>query len=134
MASTDKPAQTRGDVQGAISNAVVGLMHDYTGRGPTRARTTIVDDLVVVVLRDALLKAEQTLVDGGQSQMVLELRRAFQGAMKDDLTATIASLTGRKVIAFMSANHVDPDMAVEIFMLEPPSRDGHGPDAPAITD
>ncbi len=114
MAGTDN-----GRIQLEISNAVVGLLHEYTGRGPTRARTTIVDDLVVVVLRDALLKAERTLVDSGEALMVMNMRRAFQETMRGELTHAIESLTGRNVQAFMSANHVDPDMGVELFILEP---------------
>jgi uncharacterized protein YbcI len=26
---------------------------------------------------------------------------------------------GRKVVGFMSDNHIDPDLAVEVFVLEP---------------
>jgi hypothetical protein len=44
--------------------------------------------------------------------------------MRDDLVAAVEGLTERKVIAFMSENHVDPDMAAEIFVLEPTSDDG----------
>jgi len=73
-----------GTLSAAISNAVVGLVHDYTGRGPTRARTTIGADTVVVTLRDSLTKAERTLADCGQATEVLAMRRAFQDTMRDD--------------------------------------------------
>jgi len=71
----------------AISNAVVGLLHDYTGRGPTHARTTIGPDTIVVVLRDSLTKAERSLAEHGRSLQVLAMRRAFQGTMRNDISS-----------------------------------------------
>ncbi len=114
-----------GTLSAAISNAVVGLMHHYTGRGPTRARTTIGADTIVVTLRDSLTKAERTLADHGQSTEVLAMRRAFQATMRDDLVAAVEGLTGRTVEAFLSDNLHDPDVAVEIFLMSPHDSNGH---------
>lgn len=101
----------------AISDAVVGLLHDYTGRGPTHARTTISPDAIIVTLRNSLTKAERTLVARGQGLEVLSMRRAFQATMRDELVAAVERLTGRKVEAFLSDNLPDPDVAVEIFLM-----------------
>ncbi len=103
----------------SISNLVVGLMSSHTGRGPTKAWTSIDEDLVSVVLRDTLTKGERCLVSGGQSQLVLDTRRAYQDTMREDLIAGVERLTGRNVIAFMSENNIDPDIAIESFVLEP---------------
>jgi uncharacterized protein YbcI len=108
-----------GEAAGAISTSVVRLMHEYTGRGPTKARTTIRDDLVVVVLKDTMLKAEKSLADAGKAETVLHMRKEFQRAMREDLVAAVEMVMERKVAAFMSDNHIDPDVAVEIFILEP---------------
>ncbi len=102
-----------------ISTAAVQLLHEYTGRGPTKAKTTINDTIVTVLLADTLTKAERKLVDTGHTERVLQLRHDFQNAMRDDLVALVEGELGRKVIAFMSQNHVDPDLAVEVFVLEP---------------
>lgn len=110
---------TSGPIAAAISNSVVRLTSQYTGRGPTKARTTILDDLVVVVMADTMLQAERVLVEKGEAATVLDIRKRFQGAMRDDLVATVEEHTGRTVVAFMSDNHIDPDMAVEIFSLAP---------------
>ena len=91
----------------------------YTGRGPTRARTSIRDNLVVVLLEDTLTKGERRLVAQGRDIRVLDYRAEFQAAMREDAIASIEELTGRKVTAFMSANHIDPDLAAELFVLEP---------------
>jgi len=118
MSSTDAPT-TRGQAAQAISNAVVRLLREYTGRGPTRAYTTINEDLVVVVMRDTLLKAERSLVDDGQADAVINIRRRFQRTMERALVDAVVEHTGRDVDAFMSDNHVDPDVAVEVFVLKP---------------
>lgn len=116
-----------GSLPQAISNAVVGLLHDYTGRGPTQARTTIGRDTIVVTLRDSLTKAERTLAQHGQAVEVLAMRRAFQNTMRDELVSTVQTLTGRTVEAFLSDNLHEPDVAVEIFLLNPSDGDGGGP-------
>jgi uncharacterized protein YbcI len=103
----------------AISNLVVRLLSEYTGRGATQARTHFNDDLITVVVQDLMTKGERSLIRDGQGELVLETRRAYQFSMKEELSAGIEEITGRKVIAFLSANHLDPDVAVESFMLAP---------------
>ena len=115
-----------GSLSTAISNAVVGLLHDYTGRGPTHARTTIGSETIVVTLRDSLTKAERTLASHGQALEVLAMRRAFQNTMRDDLVAAVERLTGRQVEAFLSDNLFEPDVAVEIFLMKRVDSDGDG--------
>ena len=102
-----------------ISTATVQLLHEYTGRGPTKAKTLITDDVVTIMLADTLTKGERKLVDNGRSDRVLQLRHDYQLTMRDDLIAIVERQLDRKVIAFMSQNHIDPDLAVEVFVLEP---------------
>jgi uncharacterized protein YbcI len=115
-----------GQLAVAISNAVLHCTREYTGRGPTKARTTIGNDIIVTRLEDTLTKGERSLADSGKGDMVLDIRRCFQMTMREELVGEIEKLTGRKVIAFMSDNHIEPDMGVEIFILEPSSSDGDG--------
>jgi uncharacterized protein YbcI len=102
-----------------ISTATVQLLHEYTGRGPTKAKTLINEDVVTVLLADTLTKGERKLVDSGRADRVLQLRHDYQLTMRDDLVALVERQLDRKVIAFMSQNHIDPDLAVEVFVLEP---------------
>jgi uncharacterized protein YbcI len=102
----------------AISNAIVTLLHEYTGRGPTKARTTIRDNVVLVMLEQTLTKGEQVLVAKGRAENVITLRREWQEAMREEASARIAEITGRKVVAMLSANHIDPDLGAEIFVLD----------------
>jgi uncharacterized protein YbcI len=108
-----------GQLTSAISNTVVQALRRTTGRGPTKARTTLGDNGVFVVLQDSLTRGEQSLTNAGQGEAVLDLRRRWQRVMETELRASIEELTGRKVIGFMSDNHIDPDLAVEVFVLEP---------------
>jgi uncharacterized protein YbcI len=109
----------RGELSAAISNAVVKQLAQTTGRGPTKAKTTIGENGVFVVLQDTLTVGERTLNDAGEAQAVLDLRRRWQRVMEVDVSQAIEELTGRKVVGFMSDNHIDPDLAVEVFVLEP---------------
>jgi uncharacterized protein YbcI len=117
----------------ALSNAIVGLLREYTGRGPTRARTTIRDNVVLVMLEQTLTRGEQVLVDKGRIENVLALRREYQEAMREEGNARVAELTGRRVLAMMSANHVNPDLGAEIYVLDGPPAEQWvaGPDSSA---
>ena len=119
MARATEERPTGGTVAAAISRATVRIMAEYTGRGPTKARTSIRDDVVLVLLQDTLTRAERTLLAAGDEQFVLDTRGRFQRTMRTDLVAAVEMLTERKVIAFMSTNHIDPDMAAEVFVLAP---------------
>ncbi|MGH2834273.1 MAG: Na-translocating system protein MpsC family protein [Solirubrobacteraceae bacterium] len=111
---TDRP----GEIAAAISNLVVKLVAEYTGRGPTKSRTYINEDLITIVLQDTLTKGEQSLVRDGKSELVLGMRLAFQQTMRPVFISGIERITGRTVRAFLSANHMDPDVAIENFLLE----------------
>ena len=123
MASITDERPTGGSLSAAISNAIVRITSEYIGRGPTKARTSIRDEMIIVLMQDTLTKAEKSLLDAGQGDFVMETRARFQMTMRDDYVAAVEMLTERKVIAFMSASHTDPDMATEIFIMEP-----HTPD------
>lgn len=108
-----------GELAAAISNTVVKALARTTGRGPTQAKTTLGDNGVFVVLQDSLTVGERSLADAGEVQAVLDLRRRWQAVMEEEVSREIEELTGRKVLGFMSDNHIDPDLAVEVFVLEP---------------
>jgi uncharacterized protein YbcI len=94
-------------------------MREYTGRGPTKARTYINDDLISVVLQDTLTMGERSLVRDGELELVLASRKAFQRTMSTQMIAAVERHSGRKVHAFLSDNHIDPDVAIESFVLAP---------------
>jgi uncharacterized protein YbcI len=127
---TDSQRQAGNTLYQAISNVIVRCMREYTGRGPMKARTTIRDNVVVVMLEQTLTKGEQVLVNRSRDENVLALRHEYQEAIREESSNKIAELTGRKVVAMMSANHLDPDLAAEIYVLDgPPACSGGEPAA-----
>src|SRR2546425_12625057 len=101
-----------GQLAAALSDAVVKALARTTGRGPTKAKATLGTNAVFVVLQDTLTRGEQTLADAGEGEAVLDLRRRWQNVMEAEMSREIEELTGRKVVGFMSDNHIDPDLAV----------------------
>jgi uncharacterized protein YbcI len=130
MATAEHHPSEHGRMAAAISNAVVGLTREYTGRGPTKARTYISEDTITTFLADTLTKGERALAETGQADDVIEMRRAFQRAMRDDLCAAVEQITERQVIAFFSDSHIDPDMGIESFVLAPQAGSDN-PDQPS---
>ena len=102
-----------------IATSTVQVLHQYTGRGPTKAKTTINENLVTVLLEDTLTSGERVLVKNGRADRVIQLRHDYQTAMRDDLVEIVQREIDRDVIAFMSQNHIDPDLAIEVFVLSP---------------
>lgn len=76
------------------------------------------------MLEQTLTKGERSLVEKGRSEQVLVIRYEFREAMREECNTKVAELTGRRVIAMMSANHIEPDRGAEIFVLDgPPGND-----------
>jgi uncharacterized protein YbcI len=112
-------ARDNGDVLSAISDGLVGLLKEFYGRGPTRAKSYYQDDLVVCVLRGGFSRVEETLLEGGRGPAVIHQRMEFQELMRERFEAVIERATGRAVIGFMSGNQQHPDMMCEVFILAP---------------
>jgi uncharacterized protein YbcI len=119
MSGINDEDAARDRVTAKISDEIVRLLAAETGHGATRAWTTLGDDLIVCVLQGVLSKGEQNLVRNGTREVVLSTRRAYQEMMERDAVAAVEQISGRTVRAFTSATHLDEDIAVEIFVLEP---------------
>ncbi len=114
----DQELALGGPILSGISNSMVRLYREHFGKGPTGAKTYVLDDLVICVLRDGLTTVEKTLFEQGRGDAVREMRAAFQDAVSDRFTKVVEEGTGRKVVAFMSQAHVAPDLAIEVFFLD----------------
>jgi uncharacterized protein YbcI len=103
----------------AVGNAITRLHREHYGRGATVTRTLTNRDHVVVFLEDIYTPLERTLIEAEDWETVKQTRQAFQMAMRQPFSAAVEQAMGRKVLAFMSQVHLNPDMAAEIFVLEP---------------
>ncbi len=102
-----------------ISNAISRLHKEFIGRGPTNSRTTLDANLVVCVLEGGYTRAEQTLGTSGKSELVAAGRLGLQDAMREAMVAAVEQTIGRRVQSFMSANDLERNLQVEIFVLFP---------------
>jgi uncharacterized protein YbcI len=109
--------KTQGEIKAQISSEIIRLQAEYYGRGPTRARTYMVEDIVVVVLEETFTRAEKTLVARGEREAIQDIRRRFQQHMADSFVSVVEQATGRKVRTFLSDTHIDEDVSVETFLL-----------------
>jgi uncharacterized protein YbcI len=117
-----KPAPLAGgQLLAAISTSIVAILREHYGRGPMKAKTYALDDIIVVVMRGSGFTAlEQTIMDSGAPERVVDMRHEFQRVMATRYKDTIRELTGRNVTAFLSQAHVDPDITMEIFFMDGP--------------
>jgi uncharacterized protein YbcI len=118
-AADDATAVGQGPLRTAISNAIVGLLKRYWGRGPTGAKTYLCDDYVFVALEGGLMRNEETLLEAGGEDIVRQYRLAFQEAVRDTLTSAVEEIVGRRVIGYHSQIIFEPPRAFEILVLEP---------------
>jgi uncharacterized protein YbcI len=114
---SESEQRSLGEMRAMISSEIVRLQAEYYGKGPTRAKTYIVDDLVAVVLEESFTRAEKTLVERGEREAIQHIRRRFQQQMADSFTSVVEQATGRKVRTFLSETNVEHDVSVETFLL-----------------
>jgi uncharacterized protein YbcI len=109
----------RGRQASAVGTAITRLHREHYGRGATVTRTVFQRNYVIAFLEDIYTTVEKTLLKDGRHEDVKRTRQLFQMAMEPDFIAEVEKITGRKVMQFMSQVSFDPDMAAEIFVLEP---------------
>lgn len=107
-----------GELNAAITSALVGIHHRHLGRGPTTASTWHRDNVIVTVMYGVLTPAEQSLANSPQADAVANMRAAFQGVMAKDFGEAVERLTGKKVVAFISGNNVESGVVSEVFVLD----------------
>ena len=117
-----------GELLAAISNAMVQLRKEFAGKGPTQAKTYWAgDDLLIVLMGGGFTAAEETLYQEGRGDAVRDSRQAMQDVLEGRMRRIIGEMTGREVVAFMSASHQSPDLVLEAFALAPTE-----PDSPTM--
>jgi uncharacterized protein YbcI len=110
-----------GALNAALANEIGKLVADFTGRGATKSRAFVHQDVVVCLLEDSATRAEVNLVAAGKSELVRTQRDALQRAMEPQLIAAVERLTNRGVLTFFSGGDTDGSSSIEAFTLEPDS-------------
>jgi uncharacterized protein YbcI len=102
-----------------VGRGLARLHLEFYGRGPTKIHSHMLDDMMVCFLEGGFTTVERTLIDDGNANAVHEIRRSLQTRLETPFRDVVEKATARKVIAYMSQIHTDPDLAVELFVLEP---------------
>jgi uncharacterized protein YbcI len=123
MSSSNTPL--RGEpLLAAVTAAMVSLHERYYHRVPVTAKTLLLsDEVLICVLGGIYTDVEKTMIEVQRTTIVQETRSAFQSAMQETFISAVQSLSGRNVLAFISNQHIGPDMEIELFMLEPQDHD-----------
>jgi len=109
----------QGPILAAATNAVVQLHSSHYGKGPTRSKSYLLDDVLICVMGDVFTTVEHTLIQAGEGTSVRDTRLSFQQAMQNSFIERIEEIVGRRVLGFTTQVLVDQDIAIEIFVLEP---------------
>jgi uncharacterized protein YbcI len=109
-----------GELNAAVTREITRIHTAGLGRGPKKAFTVHRDSVMVTIMEDVMTKAERKLIEAGDGDKVLEIRHRLQHAVADEMKEAVERLTGRRVAAFMSDSHLEPDMAAEVFVLDGP--------------
>ena len=118
---TDPSVPLRGgELNAAITREVIRIHNVSLGRGPGRAFSFHNGNIAITVMHDVMTQAERRLSGNGDGDAVRDMRERYQRSMEEELKESVERLTGRKVVATMSDNHLDPDMALELFVLDGP--------------
>ena len=120
-----EPSELRGgDMLARISDEMVSAKKQFFGKGPEQAKSYMLDDLLITVMRGGLTTAEQTMLKFGQPDMVRQFRQLFENEMTEHLTGLVEKTTGRAVVNYQSQIMFDPDIIVEMFFFADPRQDG----------
>ena len=109
-----------GELNAAVTSALVGIHTQHLGRGPTTASTFHYRNVLVTLMHDVLTQAERALSRSDNGDAVRQVREMFQRVMESDFREAVERLTGRNVVAFISGNQIEPDIAAELFVLDEP--------------
>ena len=121
------PALGAGPLRGGkllaeISNAIVAILREHYGRGPMKAKTYALDDIIVVVMRGSgFTPLEQTIMDSGQPERVVDMRHDFQNMVSKRFTDTTPPAGGA---------HYDGTEQQQRSGLQPNERPDQSPQSP----
>lgn len=111
--------KTRGQLEAEICEAVIKFEKEYMGRGPLETKSYIIDDMILVRLKNVLTQAELrlaevdkhkegrelikririTLLEQGRS-LLEEAIESIVGVKVKSLHTDISTVTGERVILF----------------------------------
>ena len=102
-----------------ISNEMVQAQKRYFGRGPTQAKSYLLDDFLLVVMRGGITVAESTMLEFGRGDLVRSFRQEIEAELGDRLLDRLQTLTGRRIVNHQTQILLEPHTVVAMFFFEP---------------
>jgi uncharacterized protein YbcI len=121
VSAPNNETSPQGPLLASVTNSVVHLHRAHYGKGPTRSKSYILDDVLVCIMSDVFTTVERTLIEAGEPDNVRETRLAFHDAMRDRFTEVVEEIVGRRVLGLTSQVLVDTNVAIMMFVLAPAS-------------
>jgi len=111
--------KTKGELEAAISEAMVGFEIDCMGRGPKESRTHIIEDVILVRLKGMLTPAEQQLAKRAEGvELIKKMRSTLIESARDKLAAIISAVSGAKVLDILTDMNTASGERVFVFILD----------------
>ena len=116
--ASDMSRQEGESLLSRISSEFMRFQKKYFGKGPVQAKSYLLDDFLIVVMRGGVTTSEQTMLDFGEADLVRQFRQTFENRMTEHLIGRVEDLTGRKVLTYQSQILFDPHIVVELFFFD----------------
>jgi uncharacterized protein YbcI len=111
--------RSKGEIEGAIRNAIIKFEQEFMGRGPDDVRAFIVRDQVLIRLKGVLTPAERQLAKTPDGiEMVKRLRQNLIAQGRDKLCEQISEITGLKAMALFTDIDAHIGERVMVFALD----------------
>jgi uncharacterized protein YbcI len=111
--------RTRGQLEAEISDAMVKLQRERTGRGPAQTHTYIIEDMVIVRMQEVLTSAERQLRGNHHGQsLVKQFHQHLHELARPELERIIEGHCGARVISIHSDVSTKSGEQVTIYVLE----------------
>lgn len=110
---------TKGQVEDNISKQVTKFYVDTLGHGPKETRIYILEDMVIIRLKDKLLPFEEKLLEGkGGIGLVKNIREELHEILTKDLGLIVGNITKHKVVSSHSDISTKTGELLEVYILD----------------
>ena len=114
--------KTRGEIEAAVSERLIGFAQQYMGRGPKDIHVHLLDKLLVIRLLGVLSAAEQHLVESSSTEkgrdLVKQVRTHLIETARLQLEGLIKDATGVGVLSMHHDLSTVSDEEVLAFRLD----------------
>jgi uncharacterized protein YbcI len=115
----NRKSSTRGEIEAAMTEAIIKFEKEYLGRGPLDARTFLVNDMILIRLRGVLTPAEQKVAESWDGRsLVKEARRQLFESSRPLLEAMVEEIVGCRVISLHTDVSTRTGERVIIFSVD----------------